>query len=443
MDLDLGELNSALRAFTRRSAGADVSLVFYAGHGLEVDRVNYLLPVDARLERDTDVRFETVTLEDVLAATAGAALRLVILDACRNNPLASSMQRTDARRSISRGSFGDLDESLLGDETLVAYAAAVGTTAADGRGSRNSPYTAALLAHLEQPLELTSVFRGVRRQVLRATGSQRPWEYGSLLGDHYLAGTGPPPSEETVFWESIRESSNPADFEAYLSLYPTGAYAPLARNRLRSPNVPEPPVPVEPGTTLRDCPTCPELVVVPAGTFRMGSQDAAVRDSGTTPVHSVEIRSFAVGRREVTLSDYREFAESTGYPARACSRRVDGVAAACVSWNDARSYMQWLQQETGQRYRLLSEAEWEYVALQASGYGVKEMTQGGAREWVEDCWHDSYEGAPSDGSAWLSNGLCRLRVRRGGMASPRTRAFGPVLSPDGSFRVARILESPR
>ena len=190
LDLDLGELNSALRAFTRRSAGADVSLVFYAGHGLEVDRVNYLLPVDARLERDTDVRFETVTLEDVLAATAGAALRLVILDACRNNPLASSMQRTDARRSISRGSFGDLDESLLGDETLVAYAAAAGTTAADGRGSRNSPYNAALLAHLEQPLELTAVFRGVRRQVLRATGSQRPWEYGSLLGDHYLAGTG-------------------------------------------------------------------------------------------------------------------------------------------------------------------------------------------------------------------------------------------------------------
>ena len=99
LDAGLTELNQALRAFTRRSAGADVALVFYAGHGLEMDGVNYVVPVDARLERDTDVRFETVTLDDLLAVTAGASLRLVILDACRNNPLARSMQRTVARRS--------------------------------------------------------------------------------------------------------------------------------------------------------------------------------------------------------------------------------------------------------------------------------------------------------------------------------------------------------
>ena len=141
--------------------GADVALVFYAGHGLEMDGVNYLVPVDARLERDTDVRFETVALDDVLAATAGASLRMVILDACRNNPLARSMQRTVARRSVSGGSFGDLNEDLLGDETLVAYAAAAGTTAADGRG-RNSPYTSALLAYLEEPLELSGVPAGSR-----------------------------------------------------------------------------------------------------------------------------------------------------------------------------------------------------------------------------------------------------------------------------------------
>ena len=151
--------------------------------------------MDARLERDTDVRYETVTLDDVLAATAGASLRLVILDACRNNPLARSMQRTVASRSISRGSFGDLDESLLGDETLVAYAAAARTEAADGRG-RNSPYTSALLAHLEQPLEILTLFRRVRAQVLTATnGGQRPHEYQSLLGEHYLS---VPPAAESV-----------------------------------------------------------------------------------------------------------------------------------------------------------------------------------------------------------------------------------------------------
>ena len=118
-DANRASLNEALRVFTRESVGADMALVFYAGHGLEMDGVNYLVPVDARLERDTDVRFETVALDDVLAATAGASLRMVILDACRNNPLARSMQRTVARRSVSGGSLGDLNEDLLGDETLV------------------------------------------------------------------------------------------------------------------------------------------------------------------------------------------------------------------------------------------------------------------------------------------------------------------------------------
>ena len=100
-DADRGELTEALRAFTRRSAGADVSLVFYAGHGIEMDGVNYLVPVDARLERDVDVRFESVTVDDLLVSTSGASLRLVILDACRNNPLARSMQRTAATRTVT------------------------------------------------------------------------------------------------------------------------------------------------------------------------------------------------------------------------------------------------------------------------------------------------------------------------------------------------------
>ena len=199
LDADRGELNEALRAFTRQSLGADVALVFYAGHGMEMDGANYLVPVDARLERDVDVRFETVTLEDMLASTLWASLRLVILDACRNNPLARSMQRTLAGRSVSGGSFGNLNEDLLGDETLVAYAAAAGTTAADGRG-RNSPYTAALLAHLEQPVEIGLLFRRVRAQVLASTnGQQRPHEYQSLVGEHYLS---VPPTAESVTVEA-------------------------------------------------------------------------------------------------------------------------------------------------------------------------------------------------------------------------------------------------
>ncbi len=247
-DADRAGLTEALRAFTRESVGADVALVFYAGHGLEMDGVNYLVPVDAQLEQDTDVRYETVSLDDVLAAVEGAALRVVILDACRNNPLARSMTRTIATRSVSRGSFGELNEDLLGDETLVAYAAAAGTTAADGTG-RNSPYTAALLGYLEEPLELSALFRRVRGQVLKATdGRQRPHEYGSLLSEHFLGGaSGPAPvavadaapsaalvQQETVFWQSIADSEELADFEAYLRQFPTGVYAGLARNRVAS-----------------------------------------------------------------------------------------------------------------------------------------------------------------------------------------------------------------
>ena len=174
-DADRVELTEALRAFTRQSAGADVSLVFYAGHGLEMDGINYLV------------------------STVGARLRLVILDACRNNPLARSMQRTVASRSVSGGSFGQLNEDLLGDETLVAYAAAAGTTAADGTG-RNSPYTSALLAHLDEPLEILTLFRRVRARVLEATnGEQRLHEYQSLLREHYLSGA---PAVEAVTVEA-------------------------------------------------------------------------------------------------------------------------------------------------------------------------------------------------------------------------------------------------
>ena len=268
-DADRAGLNEALRLFARESAGADVSLVFYAGHGIEVDGVNYLVPVDARLERDTDVEYEALPLDRVLRATTGAELRVVILDACRNNPLARSMQRTSASRSVSRGSFGELNEALLGDETLVAYAAAAGTTAADGTG-RNSPYTAALLSYLERPLEIGILFREVRARVLASTGGeQRPHEYASLLGEHYLRGTSGPETvtaaaavsgeaetqQETVFWQSISASRNPADFEAYLEQFPNGVFARLVRNRMAElaagpadPPTVERPRPDRPGT---------------------------------------------------------------------------------------------------------------------------------------------------------------------------------------------------
>ena len=530
-DADRVDMNEALRAFTRESVGADVALVFYAGHGLEMDGVNYLVPVDARLERDTDVRFETVVLDDVLAATAGASLRVVILDACRNNPLARSMQRTSTTRSVSRGSFGELNESLLGEETLVAYAAAAGTTAADGTG-RNSPYTSALLEYLEQPLEIGILFREVRGRVLEETGGeQRPHEYASLLEEHYLgrapaSGTVPiatgVPTEalverENLFWQSIAGSSDPADYEAYLEQFPNGTFARLARNRLTGfggpagdppgglrPGTDPPPETDRPGSTavagteFQDCEDCPVMVVVPAGTFRMG----CVSSSGDCwdyqqRLHEVEVASFAMGKYEVSRFEFAAFVSATGHVARGCrvyvlqQRRFardrwawetrsgaswrepgfgqrDNEPVVCVNWEDASAYVRWLSEETGEEYRLPSEAEWEYAArggtttdyywgdevdkhcayangpdrtadrvfdrrdpriessnctddaaqtapvgsFASNALGLYDMT-GNVWEWVADCWHDNYVGASRDGSAWTSGGDCGYRGLRG------------------------------
>ena len=594
-DADRAGLTEALRVFTRESAGADVSLVFYAGHGLEMDGVNYLVPVNARLERDTDVRFEAVELDDVLASTVGADLRVVILDACRNNPLARSMQRTGAARSVSRGSFGNLDETLLGDETLVAYAAAAGTTADDGTG-RNSPYTSALLSYLEQPLEIGLLFREVRARVLEATeGRQRPHEYASLLGEHYLraavgsdpravesalrldraarrlvqqglatAGFSPGPADgvfgpatraalrgwqtsrgttatgyldaagaaslgapvpaaalspvaasaanvaasvpaaeltraETVFWESMRDSTNPADFEAYLARWPSGIYAPLATSRLsalrggpadapanRPPS--DRPQRREAGEVLRDCPTCPELVVIPAGRFRMGCVSGRACVDDERPVHEVEVSSFALGVYEVTFEEYDRFARATGR-ARPNDRGWGrgGRPVINVSWEDATAYAAWLSEETGAAYRLPSESTWEYAAragtttryswgddigrnrancefcrghwddenrtapagsFAANPWGLYDM-HGNVREWVADCWHENYARAPRDGSAWTTGGNCSRRVVRGGSwvslpgllrSASRLRLDAEGRASHFGFRVARTLD---
>ena len=426
-DVGRTAMNEALRAFTRRSSAADVALVFYAGHAMEMDGVNYLLPVDARVERDTDVRYETVTLDDVLASTSGASLRVVILDACRNNPLARSMQRTVSTRSVSNGSLGDLNEDLLGDETLVAYSAAAGTTADDGEG-RNSPYTAALLAHLEEPVEIGLLFRRVREGVLTATsGRQRPHEYQSLLREHYLSGgggggpaavvaggptgssgaaaaAGPAAAgssavltqQETVFWQSIVNSTSQADFEAYLARWPAGVYAPLARTRLvalrgaadsprsNSPSSSDPPDSLAAGSrsVFRDCPDCPELVVIPAGTLR-----------------DETLMSFALGRFEVTRAEYAAFVSATGHSGgdRCVTddgrgnwewRRRNGASwrdpkfqqgdnhpVVCVSWEDAQSYVAWLRRETGERYRLPSGAEWAYASGATTQYLLDHQDQ--------------------------------------------------------------------
>ena len=270
------------------------------------------------------------------------------------------------------------------------------------------------------------------------------------------------------------------------------------------------------GDRFRNCPECPEMVVVPAGSYQMGSPSYEQgRREYEGPVHEVTIAApFAIGVYEVTVAEFGQFVDETGYSVASSCLTYEGAGfhtdrswrnpsfgqggrhpVTCVSWNDAQAYAAWLSQETGEEYRLPSESEWEYVAragtstprpwvegeagqcrhangadasdysvltvescrdghahtapvgsFAASGWGLHDML-GNVWEWTEDCWNDSYGGAPLDGSAW-EHGYCGRRVLRGGSwyDSPSDlRAADRVWDSAGNryfdygFRVARTL----
>ena len=181
-DLPAAETRRALRDFADRARDADIAVVYYAGHGIEVDGGNYLIPVDAQLERDTDIYDEGLSLDRILIAIEPAKkLRLVILDACRDNPFARTMKRTVASRAIGQG-LAKVEPTS--PNVLIAYSAKAGSTAADGDG-QNSPFTSALSHHLTKPgLDVRRAFGFVRDEVLKTTGNkQEPFVYGSLGGE--------------------------------------------------------------------------------------------------------------------------------------------------------------------------------------------------------------------------------------------------------------------
>ena len=236
------ETRRTLREFADKAADADIAVIYYAGHGIEVDGSNYLVPVDAKLERDSDVYDEAFSLDRVLVAVESARkLRLVILDACRDNPFAQTMKRTLATRSIGRG-LAKVEPS--GPNTLIAYSAKAGSTAEDGTG-KDSPFTIALANHLVTPgLDVRRAFGFVRDDVLKATSNhQEPYVYGSLGGDDVAlvpapvtatapAAQQPAPNPQADIrrdYELALQVGNRGAFDAFLKQHPDGFYASLAR----------------------------------------------------------------------------------------------------------------------------------------------------------------------------------------------------------------------
>jgi formylglycine-generating enzyme required for sulfatase activity len=529
IDTSKRDMDFVLQRFARLATNADAALFFYAGHAMQFQGRNFLMPIDAELEDEISVRYQMVDLEEVRGALDQAnGVKIIILDACRNNPLANRLKQTiAASRSVAatRG-LARIDKT---EGMVVAYATAPDDVAKDGEG-RNSPFTAALLKRLQEPgLEIGMMFRRVASDVNAQTGGrQRPETYISLLSDYYLN------QSDSIAWDRIKDQDDVMALRDFVSKYPSSPRANFARSRLEaverfakeredlsrraredeqrkaaeaeeqrlareaaarreteerlhseqlaaqrrreeeqkrqetvrleaarqeaqrkqlaeqksqealreqeerkriaalrpreeqerrealrqqrqtdppsSQQAARPPAPVtdlskpKPWEVVRDCPHCPELVVVSAGEFVMGSSkediDNGLGATNEGPQHRVFIKHpVAVGRFEVTRDQFETFVRASGYkigdrcytlenntPRERADRsfRNPGYAqsgvhpAVCVNWRDAKAYVEWLSQSTGKTYRLLSETEWEYVARAGStlpyGFG-KDATE--------------------------------------------------------------------
>jgi hypothetical protein len=240
-DLSIQDMRGALREFSDQAQDAQIALVYYAGHGIEVNGNNYLVPVDARLQRDVDVDDEAIPLDRVLRIIEPASrLRLVILDACRDNPFWAQMRRSVATRSSGRG-LARVEPAL--SDTLIAFAARAGSTAADGKGV-HSPFTAALMKYLTEPgLDVRIAFGRVRDDVLKSTSNQQePFVYGSLGGSvvslvptNSSEKPGRQPTEPNAHilrdYELAAQVGTREAWDSFLNLHPSGFFADLARQQ--------------------------------------------------------------------------------------------------------------------------------------------------------------------------------------------------------------------
>ncbi|NTV42183.1 MAG: SUMF1/EgtB/PvdO family nonheme iron enzyme [Syntrophobacteraceae bacterium] len=325
------EMKMEIQAFGQKLQKGGVGLFYFAGHGIQVNGRNFLIPVGAKIEHEKQVEYEGVDAGSVFAEMEFARNRLniVILDACRDNPFARSFRSTSMGLASINAPTG----------TLIAYATSPGSVANDGPGE-NGVYTGELIKAMQvEGLRIEDVFKQVRGSVREATqGKQIPWESSSLEGDFYFK---PPVAGRT-----------PPDDPGKL---PTAGISQKTRGEgsPRSVKIWKEPV------------TGMVFVWVPGGCYLMGSpHDEAGRDVDEGPVHEVCVDGFWMGKTEVTNGQFRKFQPShNSGDFQGFSLNGDSQPAVHVNWNDAASFSQWLKGQNGGLYtfRLPTEAEWEYA----------------------------------------------------------------------------------
>jgi formylglycine-generating enzyme required for sulfatase activity len=323
------EMEEAVESFGKHLRRGGVGLFYYAGHGVQVGGVNYLLPIGAKINKESDVKHQSVSAEKVLdeMAEANNGLNIVLLDACRDNPYARSI------RSASRG-LAIISSAPEG--TFISYATGPGQTAKDGEG-RNSPYTAALLKNIKKPgLPIEKVFKQVRVELSRQ--KQTPWELSSLKGEFYFR---PGKEEEAA---PSQETETPPAATARQD------YA-MAR----------PPAPPEDDREFTSPTLGAKFVLIPAGTFMMGSPSSESGRDNSETQHRVTINQpFYMQTTEVTQGQWKRL---MGHNPSHFSSCGEDCPVEQVSWSDVQDFIRKLNSMEGtDKYRLPTEAQWEYAA---------------------------------------------------------------------------------
>ena len=550
-DLNYRGMVRAVEAFTNNITGGDEVVVFFAGHGVQIRNGSYLLPTDIEANSESEVEktaYELLALTDKISE-AKPAFSLVMVDACRDNPLKSKGRNIGNARGLSA------IEPPKGQ--MVVYSASRGQQALDRLSDKdpnpNGVFTREFITQMQKPgVRIEDIMRSVQDSVETLAKSvsheQRPAVYNEARGNFYffrpisVQALLTPPSKpdssafELAMWDGVKNATTVAEVQAYLNRFPNGFFSELARARivalggvkletvpaggqsgsseqqLNAANKPASPETIKDstaavtnnsaslatsqnsssqtsppqisnlpnsGSIIKDCENCPEMVVIPVGSFEMGSK----ADAKSIPVHKVNVSSFLMGKTEVTRGQWK--AIMGNYPLKPnkvdtinCAGYVDGkyvgkdlvtintdqCPAQRITFDAAVEFVSRLSEKTGKKYRLPSEAEWEYAARAGSktewsfgddknqiseyawyknntdsenkfsssnkaqlvgtkrpnAFGLFDM-HGNVMEWTQDCYIRNYVNAPSDGSAWTSVGpvegfshSCNQRALRGG-----------------------------